>query len=891
MTKARAFIVVLLITCAAPLLGAAQGRPPQEPAESPERRLLRELVAAKAEAERRELLAQHGEAATKELARLLNAEGMALAEQSDHDGALSLFGLALSITERLDFKMGTCFILNNVGDSLRLKGDYVGAIVALVRSRALAEELGNSEAAARATANLALVQLLRGEHAAALASCEKSIAVFEALGKRAQVAVILHNIGSLYAEQGDSDRALEFFRRALPLREAVGDKAGLAKTLNNLGEVNARKGRSAEALDYLSRSLALKRELGDRSGISTTLNSLANVARDRGDDAAALKGYEEALAIRQSLGLKGMVAETLCDMAELFLRRGEYERALEASGRAASLSREMGALRTLWAARASAGAALRAVGRKDEARRAFEEAVSTIERLRVQTAGAAPQRQLFFEDKVAPYHALVELSLEEGRAGEALAFAERAKARVLLDVLSGGRVSVTKAMTPAELARERQLSGELSVLNTKLSLEHAAASPDAARLDALARELKGARFEYESFEASLYSKHPELRVLRGQARPFDLERDAAALLGEGEAVLEFAVTEGKTLLFVLTRERGRTQPGLNVYQLDVKRKDLARDAEQFRALLEKRSYDFRQPARALYDLLLAPAAAQLKGKTSLVIVPDASLWGLPFQALLDGQGRYLVEEHAVSYAPSLSVLREMSRVARPAAAAARGGAALLAVGYAGAEGVDADKKTLLGASGAAPLPEAARQARELGRLYRAGESKVYVGQEASEDRVKRDVGRYRVVQFATHGILDDANPMYSRVLLSPAADKSEDGLLEAWEMMGLDLHADMVVLSACDTARGRYGAGEGVIGMSWALFIAGSPTTVVSQWKVESASTTTLMLDFHRNLLAPHTRVSKAEALRRTSLRLLRGPQPYRHPFYWAAFVVVGDAR
>ncbi|MBV9923525.1 MAG: CHAT domain-containing protein [Acidobacteria bacterium] len=890
MSRTPLFILALFVLLSVPNVCAAQGQPtpapPQAPAESPERRLLRELLAAKGDTERRELLARHGEAATKELARLLNAEGMGLADQSDYDSALSLFGLALSITERLDFKFGTCFILNNVGDSLRHKGDYDGATAALVRSRALAEELDNAEAAARATANLALVQLLRGEHAAALASCERSIAVFEALGKKGQVAVILHNIGSLYADQGDLDRSLEFFRRALPLREAAGDKAGLAKTLNNFGEVNARKGRTAEALDYLNRSLALKRELGDRSGISTTLNSLAHLARDRGDDAAALKGYEEALAIRQALGLKGMVAETLCDMAGLFLGRGEYERALEASERAAALSREMGALSVLWAARANAGGALRALGRKDEARRAFEEAVSIIERLRLQTAGAAPEQQLFFEDKVAPYHALVELLLEEGRAGEALAFAERAKARVLLDVLSGGRVSVTKAMTPDELARERQLTGDLAALNTKLSREHAAASPDAARLDALARGLEGARFEYESFEASLYSKHPELRVLRGQAQPFDLGRDASALVGEDEALLEFAVTEGKTFLFVLTRERGPAKPSLNVYQLDVKQKELARDAEHFRELLEKRSYDFRKPARALYEQLLAPAAGQLKGKTSLVIVPDAALWGLPFQALLDAQNRYLIEERAVSYAPSLSVLREMSRGRRQAA---RAGATLMAVGYTGAEKGEAAQAALLGPNGAAPLPEAARQARELGRLYKAGESKVYVGEEASEDRVKRDVGRYRFVQFATHGRLDDANPMYSHVVLSPGADRAEDGLLEAWEMMNLDLHADMVVLSACDTARGRTAAGEGVIGMSWALFIAGSPTTVVSQWKVESSSTTELMLDFHRNLLS--ARVSKAEALRRASLRLLRGPQDYHHPFYWAGFIIVGDAR
>ncbi len=112
-------------------------------------------------------------------------------------------------------------------------------------------------------------------------------------------------------------------------------------------------------------------------------------------------------------------------------------------------------------------------------------------------------------------------------------------------------------------------------------------------------------------------------------------------------------------------------------------------------------------------------------------------------------------------------------------------------------------------------------------------------------------------------------------------------------MMNLDLRADMVVLSACDTARGRTAAGEGVIGMSWALFIAGSPTTVVSQWKVDSASTTDLMLDFHRNLLGmgKATPGTKAEALRAAALRLLRSAPQYRHPFYWAGFVIVGDAR
>jgi CHAT domain-containing protein len=131
--------------------------------------------------------------------------------------------------------------------------------------------------------------------------------------------------------------------------------------------------------------------------------------------------------------------------------------------------------------------------------------------------------------------------------------------------------------------------------------------------------------------------------------------------------------------------------------------------------------------------------------------------------------------------------------------------------------------------------------------------------------------------------------MYSHLVLAQG-DKNEDGLLEAWELMQMDLHADLAVLSACETARGRYGAGEGVIGLTWALFVAGVPSTVVSQWKVESASARDLMLNFHRQLQAPaaKAKVTKAETLRQAALKVMKNPGT-SHPFYWAGFVLVGD--
>ncbi len=320
-------------------------------------------------------------------------------------------------------------------------------------------------------------------------------------------------------------------------------------------------------------------------------------------------------------------------------------------------------------------------------------------------------------------------------------------------------------------------------------------------------------------------------------------------------------------------------------------------AADFRQQLASRSLGFRRPARELYDLLLKPSESDLKGKTRLVVVPDAGLWELPFQALQTAEGRYLIEQAEVSYGQSLTVLREMSKPrVRPAGAQAE--LALLAFGNpsrgGGAEPKAAPAQGAL-MSGPAALPEAERQVRALEALYKPARSAVYTGAAAREDRLKTEASSARVLHLATHGVLDDAQPLASHVLLSKGDGAGgEDGMLEARELMQMELRADLVVLSACETARGRVGAGEGVLGLTWALFVAGSPVTVVSQWKVEESSTTELMVEFHRLYREKQRNarpaLSTAGALRSAALALSR-KERYAHPFYWAGFVVVGDGR
>src|SRR6266508_675551 len=470
--------------------------------------------------------------------------------------------------------------------------------------------------------------------------------------------------------------------------------------------------------------------------------------------------------------------------------------------------------------------------------------------MRREVAGGEQQRQSFLENRHGPWLGMIELLVSQKDYAEAVSFAERAKARVLLDALQSGSASLRKSLSPQERQTEEDQRLRLVALNSQLTSAALRDKPDSSRMAELKASGEKARLEYEAVETSRYVAHPDLKTHRGEASSIKAEELKTLLPGAAGAWLEYVVADDRTYLFAITKAAGRAEAGLQVYTIPIKRAELAKQTESFREQLAGRDLGFRASAHKLYDLLLKPAQGLLSGKSSLVIAPDDKLWELPFHALLDEDGRYVIEKSAVSYVPSLTMRDEK---------------------------LD-------------PLPEAEKEVKALGQLYGGARSKVYIGAEAREDRLKAEAAQARVLHFATHGILNDASPMYSYLALAPG-DKSEDGLLEAWELMQLDLKADLAVLSACETARGRFGAGEGVIGLTWALFIAGVPSTLVSQWKVESNSTRELMLGFHQRLRAPSkAKMTKAEALRQAALKLMKSPGA-SHPFYWAGFVLVGDGR
>lgn len=692
----------------------------------------------------------------------------------------------------------------------------------------------------------------------------------------------------------------------MKLAQAANDKAMIANALNNIGISHYSQRDYVLALDYYRKSLALREELNDQRTAALTLNNIGIIHREQGDYTKALEYYRRSLELREKLDDQAGTANVLSHIGIIHLIQHEPTRALQLSGRVLEIANRLASPELLWRGYELAGSAHVELKQFDEAQKAFMNSIDTIEKMRHQVGGGELARQRFFEDKLQPYLEMIELSWNLNRPVDVLTYAELAKARTLLDVLRNGRVHITKAMTPEELEMERTSNAQLSALNTQIYEESQRLKPNRDRIAELEPRREKARLAHEAFLTSLYVKHPELKVQRGETTPITLPEAAELLPGTATALLEFVVAEEKTYLILLTRDNKTTPLQIKLYPLNVTAKQLTEEVGEFRRMLAERDLTYQTKARQLYDLLLKPAEDQLKGKKTLCVVPDKALWELPFQALQPRNGVHLIEDLTLFYAPSLSVLRETNKKRFPATPG--GPAGLVKVSR------DRDKASantffalanpqLLGKPETVnpsrtrerldPLPEAENEVKTVSRLYGGANSLIFVGADARESRVKAVAPKYRILHFATHGLLDGQNPMYSHLTLSQDAGESqEDGLLEAREIINMDLNAELAVLSACQMARGWVGAGEGVIGMSWAFFVAGVPTIVASQWKVDSVSTTSLMIDFHRRLTArrPGTRArpQKAESLRRASLGLLRSER-YKHPFYWAGFVMVGD--
>ncbi|HEX6715998.1 MAG TPA: CHAT domain-containing tetratricopeptide repeat protein [Pyrinomonadaceae bacterium] len=825
----------------------------------------------------------------REQARALLAMGDAYENDRRRDLAVQHYKKSLALSEEVGDRNLIARVFIGLGQTYSYLGDHDLAMSFFQKGRALSEELNDGNMLATVLTHIANYYISEGRYAEALEYLNRSISATEELGAgadRRSVAVRLQNIGLIYRRQGNLEQALAYARKSLSIYEEVDDKFGVANLQNNIGVIYKAQGLNAQALEWFQKALQGYEVLKNTPGVARSFNNIGDTYRQQGRYDEALEALQKGLKIREQSHDRGGMMLSLNNLGRLYQEQHKYAEMLDVGRRAAKLAEELNSREDLWMAQEHVGRALFAMGQPAEARENFLAAIATIESLRRDVAGGEQQQQGFLENRLSPWLGMIDLSVSQGNYAEALTFAEQSKARVLLDALQTGRANLRKSWSKAEQQADEQRRMQLVSLNSQLNTEIRRDKSDQARVAELKTAVQKARLEYEDFETQLYVAHPELKMQRGETPIVKPEELAGLLPDSSTALLEYVVGEDETYLFVVTK--GNKDAAIRTYTLPVKRSDLAKDTETLRQQLAGRDLGFRSSASKLYELLLKPAETQLRDMHNLIIVPDSTLWDLPFQALVINTNRFVIEDAAVAYAPSFTVLREMSRRRKVEAAHATA-PTLLALGNPLVGNETLKKAALTLRDGKLePLPEAEQEVKALGRLYGVSRSKVYIGADAREDRVKSEASSAKILHFATHAILNNASPMYSHLALAEGG-ANEDGLLEAWELMQLDLHADLAVLSACETARGRVGAGEGMIGFSWAMFMAGVPSIVVSQWKVESAGTRDLMVNFHRGLISS-PKPTKTEALRQAALKLMKNPAT-SHPFYWAGFVLIGDGR
>jgi CHAT domain-containing protein/tetratricopeptide (TPR) repeat protein len=854
-----------------------------------------------------------------------NSLGLARKSRGETDEARAELDRALELFTRLGEPRSQAAVLSNLATVDLATGELRRARDRLQRALELARAAGDRLAEAKALNNLGLVHNLRGESRRSLESYRLALDLLRALGDRRGEATALHNVGSAYDDLGDSETALAYFRQALATARELGDRAGEAASLQNLGVLHQRRGEIAEGRRHLEQALALARAMGDRAKEARALTGLGGALRRQGELAAAQATLEQAVPIARELGDRETAAAVAHALGVVATERGDAAGAVAHLEQALRLTQALGARAREAEVVLSLAEAHRRGGDLAAARTAGEQAVAQIESLRAQVAGQAlrsafgASRQRFYETQVA---ILMDLHRREPGAGHdaaALVASERGKARALLEILAETRAEVRQGAAPALLERER-LAREEVAAGELLRLERLRTGAAPADVAAAETKLEAALAEHRRAETDLLASSPRYAALV-HPEPLDLAGLRREVLDAETTLVEVSLGEERGVLWAvtLTQVRSVELPGRaavealarEVYAALTERNN-APEAESVaarRRRLEEADAAFARSGGALARLLFAGVADLLAGRR-LVVVPDGALHYVPFAALpAPAGGGPLLLEHEVVSLPSASVLAVLRREAARRRPAARQLALLADPVFA------SDDPRVLSALAAersravasterrGPLdgdPPPARfprlrfsrqEAEAIAALVAPEQRLVALDFAAARDTVRDDrLADYRLIHFATHGLLDSRHPELSSLVLSLVDEQGrpQDGFLRLADIYNLQLNADLVVLSACRTALGQEMRGEGIVGLTRGVMYAGSPRVVASLWSVEDRATAQLMRRFYDGMVG--RRLRPAAALRAAQLELA-GSDRLHPPYYWAAFVLQGEWR
>lgn len=692
-----------------------------------------------------------------------------------------------------------------------------------------AERSGQPAAQTRAIGRLALAYMQLGQDAKAKELWEKGIEIAKNIDVRQIQGAQMHRgLGQIQLRQGEIQKSTENLSRALDLVEV-----GL---IENRQRPMSPDPKAMREIEHNVEEV--------RVGI---LVDLGNSYRRAGKTKEAIESFEKGILVIKESGVKSAVEANLdMTLGLLYLNQKEFARSLTHLNRSLEMAEQFRAAPFIYQASSALGELHLQTEKPQEAIAHFKRAIESIESTRA-LLQSEEFRSSYFEDKRATYTGLILAYLRTKNFAEAFNYSERARSRAFLDIL-GSKVELSRSGTLLE--HERALQARISVLQAMM----AGQDRGSAETPQLRKELTEAQQDYSAFLAKVRQENSEQAALMN-VEPLNLKQ-VQDLLDPGVTMLEFFVTRGAVWLWVIERDR------LRFVNLPISRVDLVANVTGLRdTIFQFTEKDrFNALSQELYKLLIEPALPHVRGK-ELLIVPHDVLHYLPYQSLVSSQGKYLIQDYPIYYLSSASLMqftREKRRASRESA---------LALGNPnlGDESYN--------------LRFAEREAREISQLY--PKSTVFVKDQATKSKALTLSGNHDIVHFAVHAQFDEDDPMGSALLL--AKDANDDGRLKVSEIFSMNLKADMVVLSACETGLGKVSNGDEIVGMTRAFIYAGTPSVVTTLWKVNDRSSYELMREFYANLKS----MKKSEALRQAQLTAMK---EFPEPFFWAAYQLTGES-
>ena len=828
----------------------------------------------------------------QEIAASLNNIGGVYRFLGQNDKALDFYQRALTLFEKIDNPQGIATSLNNIGLVYYALGQNDKALEFQQRALTFKEKIGNPQGIATSLNNIGLGYYALGQDDKALDFYQRSLTIREKIGNQSDIAQSLNNIGLVYRSLGQNDKALDYLQRTLTIRERIGSPQDIAQSLNNIGAVYSDLGQNDKALEFQQRALTLKEKIGDQSDIAASLNNIGNVYFDLGQNDKALEFQQRALTIREKIGNQSDIAGSLNNIGFVYYVLGQNDKALDYVQRALTIKEKIGNLQDIAQSLNNIGLVYIAQKRWDKAEDAYSRTRRIFENLTQQVGDPTELADL---QQTIPYfyenYAFV--LMQQKREGEGLALLEAGRAQGLARQIALNGSDYTAYFTVEEKTQLKQRTADLTASSSLLHAAEAnlAAAPAEQRAafqkqkDDCQKKQADAERKYTSYRDYLFAHYPQFRDVSGERPPTVAELKSLARKNPDTLFLTYAILDEKqTLLFALTEK-----DGLKSYFLPVGEKELGKLVADWRgAILDGANgteadapadQKEEKQAKALYQTLFAPLEKDGLMKPGcyarLVTVATGSLLDLPFAALENGSGKRLIETHTVTSAIALGVSFWRDNPLLPTSD-------LLCVADPIGKAAPKPTKVALRREGFGALPGARQEGTEIAALFK--KERLLVGPAARKADVIKQMAGAKLLHFATHGYLNDKNPLLSSLVLAPEPEGSgDDGVLSAREILNLPMAARLAVLSACETGRGKAAGGEGLQGLAWAFRAAGCPCVVASQWRVDDAATRELMLKFYKGLQAGKR---KDDALRDAMLAV-KANKP--SPFFWAAFQVIGD--